>query len=105
MSTRAREVAQRLRDYLEPGDLVVGKRMMRHAMSEAADIIEALLAEREWRSMDSAPTAEQIAAGEDAWREQFGRLWCQAGDRRTNGIIVIYEAMVAALPQPPEGEG
>ena len=48
-TTRAREVAQRLRDYLEPGDLVVGKRMMRHAMSEAADIIEALLAELEGR--------------------------------------------------------
>ena len=114
MTTRAREVAQRLRFRADTGDM--GREPDPNCtLREAADIIEALLAEREWRSMDSAPRDWTDVLVFSPKHEGFncGGVFSAFYDDENNQWLTHGPSMNMEispthwlpLPQPPEGEG
>lgn len=128
MTTRAREVAQYLRGvaeaYSKPGEYTCYPPPDR--LTEAADIIEALLAEREWRSMDSAPRdgteiilcvgetipdhpyvcAATFIEHEEGETLGYWQGWLQWSQDGCDFNVLMEDEPTGwlPLPQPPEGE-
>jgi hypothetical protein len=106
------ELIERARDYVaapfsdepyEPGELRVGRHMMREMITALADRLEALAGpmEREgWVLVPREPTEAMINAAMESGPSDATKAATNSLDRHVGLTVDIWTAMLSAAPKP-----